>query len=190
MIGFRLNMMLYWMCLERGNSIGGLSIFRTPPLPPHPPPLLSGPIILPSSKSPPKWWVKGKQPHFPTLITPRNSQHNDPLLGCKLGLQLLLAQQAIHHLQSPASGNSFGPKRTHRVVTGLQNNRPKKNDSHQSLLQMSIYLCLMYMPDTSSYSGIWEVSPAMSLATMGTACIVKWMAIDGHTKSLLIGNLD
>ena len=32
--------------------------------------LPAGLILLSSSKSPPEWWVKGKQPHALTMITP------------------------------------------------------------------------------------------------------------------------
>lgn len=46
--------------------------------------------MLPVSKSPSKWWVKGKPPQFLTLITPRKDPNTDtsyfPLPGVVTGV--------------------------------------------------------------------------------------------------------
>ena len=36
-------------------------------------------MMLELSTSPPEWWVKGKQPQFPTLITPETVKHTNKL---------------------------------------------------------------------------------------------------------------
>ena len=73
-------------------------------------PRLPGLIIFPWSESPPKWWVKGNQAPFLTLITPRNRRNNEPCLRqqCPATMAKVEADLCPLTLQDGAGSSGIG----------------------------------------------------------------------------------